>query len=271
MNYKIGLSLTFSFLVFSGVAYGLYRLTLLPYGYAICIFAASFQLVLLITVLMEIDHLADFHLDRWTLIITVLFGSILRKRTDVPFEILFQIIQWLSSLAILAVLIRYRKKIPSTKVNWSLGGALAGLVMAVIQAYLVSFYEPVYLETSPYPVGSIVYILAKTFQQLTYITPIEEIVFRGLLWGYLIRGGWSEKKVFWVQAILFWLMHIPQVFITPIPLLGVVPITILVISLFVLFSKQIFPAIAAHTLLNVFQPIIGYLVVHPVSSGHIWA
>lgn len=262
MKSSLGLSLTYSVLGITFIAYCLYLTELLPFGYVNCIFAVTFQLVLFLVVWKEIDHLADFHLDWLTMIIVVLFGSIFRKRTDVPYEIFFQILQWVLSLLLLWLIIQNRSKIPVTKIRWGFVGIVIALIAVVPFAYLINITKYVVppQQELPYPVGSIVYILGKVFQQFTYVSPIEEIIFRGLLIGYWVRSGWSTKKAFWGQAIFFWAIHLPSLFILPVPLHIILPIDILIFTLLVWLSKQIFPSIIAHTILNVFQPVVEFLI-----------
>ena len=103
-------------------------------------------------------------------------------------------------------------------------------------------------------------VIRRAIYDLSYVAPIEEILFRGLLWGYLVRVGWKEDKVFWFQAVLFWISHISRIEY-PVSFFITIPISTIVFSILVRYSKQLFPSIIAHTVLNTLVPIVLFLLV----------
>ncbi len=48
---------------------------------------------------------------------------------------------------------------------------------------------------------------------------IEEIIFRGLLWAYLQNQNYTDTKIVYVQAFLFWLAHLAQYWNRPVMIL----------------------------------------------------
>ena len=82
---------------------------------------------------------------------------------------------------------------------------------------------------------------------------MEEITYRGVLWGQLRKWNIGDANIFWLQVIPFWLMHFDQLF-SPTSLW--ILFGGIIFSLLVRYSKQTFPAIIAHTLINLLIPIL---------------
>jgi membrane protease YdiL (CAAX protease family) len=76
----------------------------------------------------------------------------------------------------------------------------------------------------------------------------EELLFRGLLWMYLEKLKLSDLKILFVQALLFWIVHLNQMssasFWVLLPLLG------LWLGFLVLRSKSLIPSISTHFVYN---------------------
>lgn len=206
------------------------------------------------------NNLLDFHFDRWSLFTIVLTGSIFHRRLGLPGEIGFQILLWICSLSILLFIIIYRSKIPKTNASWTLSGLFIGLSalipIALVETIIpeLSFVDPTNLSNN-----LILEVMRKLIYELSYVAPLEEILFRGLLWGFLVRVGWKEEKAFWAQAILFWIGHMSRLGY-PISFFITIPIGTLVYSILVRYSKQLFPSIVAHSILNTLLPISVYIL-----------
>jgi membrane protease YdiL (CAAX protease family) len=76
----------------------------------------------------------------------------------------------------------------------------------------------------------------------------EELLFRGLLWMYLENLKLSGLKILFVQALLFWIVHLNSTsrtfFWVLLPLLG------LWLGFLVLRSKSLIPSISTHFVYN---------------------
>jgi membrane protease YdiL (CAAX protease family) len=99
-----------------------------------------------------------------------------------------------------------------------------------------------------------VLIVRNFLYALTLVAPFEEIIWRGVFWGQLRKWNVNENRIIWLQGVLFWLLHGWQIF-TPITFFITIPTCTLIFSLLIKHSKQLFPSIVSHTLINTFAPI----------------
>jgi len=77
-------------------------------------------------------------------------------------------------------------------------------VVAIIQMTLGRVIEVPLLEGNIF-----VAMLRQIFTELSFV-PIEEMFYRGFLWGYLVSMGWDEKIAIWVQGGIFWATHVER-------------------------------------------------------------
>jgi membrane protease YdiL (CAAX protease family) len=78
----------------------------------------------------------------------------------------------------------------------------------------------------------------------------EEAIYRGLLWMFLKNLKWSESKVFFFQAFIFWISHIDYLLESPFSFWIFIPLLGLLLGYIVLRSKSITPSALAHILIN---------------------
>jgi membrane protease YdiL (CAAX protease family) len=83
----------------------------------------------------------------------------------------------------------------------------------------------------------------------------EEFVFRGLLWEFLRDIKFSENKIIYIQAFLFWLCHL---YFAPIVLWILFPLTSILLGYLVLRTKSITFSLFLHFLHNIFSNIVRY-------------
>lgn len=214
------------------------------FGY---VYVATAYLVLAILVWVERENLEDFHLDQMTLFIMGLSG-IFRMRLHLAGEGYFLVVIGIAGLIILGVLILNRSRIPKADFRWVFIGILIGCALIVPNTIIEAIQFPNTMYT-PYPYHIMVAIFAFTTFDLAFTTLIEEMVFRGFLWGYLRRAGWEENRIIWIQGILFWLLHFNRIRTIYIFLLAI-PLTTFVLSKLTQKSRQIFPSIILHTIQN---------------------
>jgi len=208
---------------------------------------------ILVLVWLDIEHLALFNLDSTTLVLIVIFG-ILRSRLDVKYEGYYKGVIFILAFGILIACLKYWKIIPKTNWRWAAIGILACL--SVIPLSLVESLQPeiyTHLNITSNNLGLV--LIRRSLNEFSFVTIVEETTFRGILWGYLRRSGWKENKIFWVQAILFWLIHLWQIG-NPITFFFTIPINIFIYSLLAHNSKQVFPSIITHSFMNVVGPIL---------------
>jgi membrane protease YdiL (CAAX protease family) len=205
------------------------------------------------TLLLEKDNLTTFNFDRSSLIILITVGFI-RSNLHVPNEALYKILIVVLSLSLFAIGITMWTKVPKTNINWVFWGILS-CALIIPLAFIESAQVAKYVDSNRVYEGNFIGTAIKNFLfNLSFVAPFEEITVRGILWGLLRKWNFDEKKIFWLQGIYFWLSHFNQIF-TPITFFITLPIFILTFSLLTKYSKQIFPSITAHTLMNTLIPI----------------
>jgi hypothetical protein len=101
-------------------------------------------------------------------------------------------------------------------------------------------------------------ILVELYYQISFITVIEEVCFRGLIVGFMVMNGFKEDTAFFVQAILFWGIHYMNIATIPITFFISLPLLTLSTTLIMRKYKTIFLPIMTHTLVNVFAYSLTY-------------
>ncbi len=217
--------------------------------------AISFACIALL-VWLEAKHLANFHLDRTSLLLLVIFGPFVRTTPRLLGQQPYLIVIWVSCLLILINIIRYWSIIPKT--NFKLSSSLALTIeLGFFAILLIEFFQPdLYTRGDPLTFNPGLNIIREIIYNLAAVSTVEEILCRGFLWGYLTQIGFSEKKAFWTQGIIFWLGHLSRSLATPITFFVTIPITTYIYSQIVRKTNQIFWSIVVHTIVNVIVPLI---------------
>lgn len=218
--------------------------------------AFTFYVLVIAIIWSEAKNLGEFHLDKTTLLLVAMSGF-LRTNLGIPGERYYKGALFLLGLGVLLVLIKNRRNIKHASGRWVLISVLACLFIFPI-SYIESFQPERYSDLNLNPDSLGLVIARRVLYNMSFGSLLEEIVYRGVLWGFLQRWGWRENKIFWTQAIGFWLMHFWQV-TYPITFWVTLPLGILIYSLLTRYSKQVFPSIVVHTFLNAIGPILVYL------------
>jgi hypothetical protein len=206
-------------------------------------------LLIAVFVFVERKNLADFHLDRLSVLILVIF-SFIRTRFSVVDATWFYIIIGLSGLVIGFVMIKHWSDLPRTSSYWAKRGLFIGIIASIPFTVLlvISGWLTMYPNTTP-PVPLPLVIINRVIYALSFSGPLEEIWFRGFLWGYLLKIGCSEKRAGFIQAIIFWLVHWDRAWLPLLFFIGL-PLATYIFSALRYHSKQIFPSLLAHTAIN---------------------
>jgi membrane protease YdiL (CAAX protease family) len=91
--------------------------------------------------------------------------------------------------------------------------------------------------------------------QLSFVTVIEEALFRGLLFGLLLMNGYKENTALFIQSVLFCGIHYLKLN-DPILFFILLPLFTLSVSLIVKKYKMLYLSIMVHTFNNVFGGLI---------------
>jgi membrane protease YdiL (CAAX protease family) len=206
-------------------------------------------LCITVWVWVESKNLEEFHLDRLALGTLIIFGLI-RGTLGIPGEIYFKIIIWILNLLLLWAFIRNYRNIPRIKPRWILISLVSCLLVIPLAYIIHSLKITIYPNFMTLSRGFLWNAVRNTLFDLSFGAPLEEITMRGLLWGQLRRWGWTDKRIFWIQGILFWLLHFWQLLSNPLAFITIIPIMTLIFSLLVFYSKRVFPSIIFHTACN---------------------
>jgi membrane protease YdiL (CAAX protease family) len=216
--------------------------------------------LLVILIGLEAKNLSKYHLDRTSLIFLIFFGPLYRSLPRVPNKYIYLAIILIFSLVMLIVVIINWPKIPRTnfKVNFQ-NIILVGIVIIVIIG-LEAMQPTIYSQADPQLYNPTLDFVQRFIKNFTSVAPIEEIIYRGFLWGLLLQFGWGETKVIFIQAGIFILAHLSRALVSPITFFATIPIFTLLLSLIVYKTKQVFWAIIVHTVANVIPPVLLTLI-----------
>jgi membrane protease YdiL (CAAX protease family) len=223
-------------------------------NYLICIYYIIIYFAVSVLIWIEIKHIEEFHIDKFTLIIFIL-SALFRRRLGINGENYFLILIGLTGISTIVALIVNKPEISRTNLRWALTGVVVGGVALIPITLLESLLRGSWLPTPLYQNNVVVTVIRQIVYEFSFTAPIEEILYRGFLWGYLRRKGWAENKIFWGQGVLFWLLHLSR-FVTPFTFFLIIPLLTLISSKLTLRSKQVFPAILSHTVINTIGAIL---------------
>lgn len=224
-------------------------------AYVYYIYTLLMYLSLSTLIYVEIENLQEFHFDSYTLV-TFILGTIIRPRIGIRGESIFLILIGMIGAFIVLTLILKKPNVPITNLKW----VMVGLAVSSIVVFMVSLLAMTFQSTSEYAISFKPAAIFSLFVREFSSAPInEEILMRGFLWGYLRRDGLSESKVFWLQGGLFWLLHIGKVF-TPFTFFLFIPLFTILYSKLTLNSKQLFPSVVSHLLVNVASVLVNWAI-----------
>jgi membrane protease YdiL (CAAX protease family) len=203
---------------------------------------------------VESKNLEEFHIDKFT-VVTFILGSILRRRIGIPTEGFFLILIALSGILVIFILISKKPSLPRTNRRWVFVGMVISVVAVIMITLLEVLFRNTWAVTPLFRNNLVATVIGEIVREFSFGALIEEILFRGFLWGYLIREGWSENKVIWTQGILFWALHLSRI-VTPFTFFIVIPLITIIFSKLTLKSRQLFPAIVAHIIVNVISSML---------------
>jgi membrane protease YdiL (CAAX protease family) len=211
---------------------------------------------------LERQRLTDFHIDKLSLIIIILFKPLqtillnIMGLQDWPlaFPHWPSFLIWMIAICLSIALWRHRQELPAfskTSFGWFGIGLVVGLVITLLLAYPGTLQlEPnLYANPSTY-LANIKGLPLLFSYQLGYAAVSEEPLFRGFLWGFLLKSGWKNIWIWLFQAFLFVLGHLFYLQTYPISFWVIVPFAALVFGAIAWRSKTISSSLAAHAISN---------------------
>ncbi len=218
-------------------------------------------LSLIVLVYFEPQKIKIYNIDKGTIILLALVGFI-RIWLHFPYEEYYRNICFLLGMILLAVSLANWKHIANINWRWAFIGILSSsIVIPFSFLQYVSFDKALIPDLNQLHINNLtVYYLRNVFYEISIVAPVEEIIFRSLLWGALIEMGISEKRTVYIQGVLFWFMHGWQN-ITPITWLISISLSAILFSQLTKNSKQVFPSIISHSLINFMFPIVARVIL----------
>lgn len=220
------------------------------------IFVIAVYICLIITVIYNGDNLKNYNLDRGAILILVISGFT-PKPLHITNENIYKPI--VLGLSLLLFYLFFLKKEKLEKTNWHWIGL--AFILGFLFVTLFSFFES--QQHEKYAASAAIYKDGSRFfgytirnfgYQLSLVVPYEELAIRSLLWGQLREWKLSENKIFLIQGLLFWGLHIWQIGYLISFFIGI-PIITFIVSSLAKRSGQISPSIIAHLTVNILMPI----------------
>lgn len=201
------------------------------------------------------SSLSEYRIDRLTVVIFVLFGTLLRipsaTEDGSPIDPMYYAFGPVA-LVLLAVILRSRSAVnrwARASWEWIPLGLLSGvgpILLAAVVRMLVSGDSSPIGGALPLSTVGLVFMF---LYQMGNSAIIEEPAFRGFLWGHLEQRGWSGVRIWFFQAALFWLAHVRYID-RPFTLWVTVPVGGLLFGWISWKSRSVGPALLAHAAYN---------------------
>jgi membrane protease YdiL (CAAX protease family) len=205
-------------------------------------------IIISLLIWVERFHLEDYHIDFWSICLFLLFGSLLR-----PIYTHNPVVAFLSNISfifigVLLFLGLRKKHIRLSKSSRPFIWLLVGSIFCLLEIFMITrVFMPLIGISVPASIPIVNYFSMFMFY-LCNVAISEEALFRGFLWGTLYKFGYSLKKIFIIQAVLFTAAHIR--FYQPEPIvayLGIFGLSLLY-GFLAWKSKSIFPSIITHAI-----------------------
>lgn len=211
----------------------------------------AFYLIISALIWINREELYTFHIDRTSLTLFILFGSLFRLRAiDNFITLIFEFLLFLFIIVFSIGLIKgkFQSKPFPVLSKWNGIAIFFGFILAILFIMLDPLIP--FDHTQKFPNILIASAFIKNFFiQMSSSAIIEEPIYRGFLWGTLQKLRWSDSKILLFQAFLFWISHITYLN-HPFTFWIAAPIFSLVLGYLALKSKSVIPPIITHAIYN---------------------
>ncbi|MHB8087364.1 MAG: CPBP family intramembrane glutamic endopeptidase [Anaerolineaceae bacterium] len=237
----------------TGIAMFAFPIWLMP------VYEIGTYLLIALLIFWERNHLADFHIDKLSLIIIIVFKPfstvvmfLMRStRNPLAFPNWPGFSFWLIAIGLIIALRCSRTSLPGITKNslaWLGLGLVFGLILDLLLMYPLSFQINTSSQFSVQK--NLMGIPLNFLNQISSAAIDEEPLFRGFLWGMLLKSGWKNVWIWLFQTALFVIGHLYYLNGPLLSLWLYVPIAGLVFGALVWRSKTIASSMATHALSN---------------------
>lgn len=228
-------------------------------GYIFYGYTAMIYILFAMLFAAEWKNLAEFHIDKFT-ILSFIISSLLRRRLGLPGEVFFVVVVAIAGIFVAITWARKKPSIPQTKINWVLVGILISSIVVVLAALVELAFRGTWILPDLTGKNLVVIAVSEIVREFSFGALPEEVLFRGFLLGYLIRKGLPEHRALWIQGIIFWLLHASRIF-SPFTFFVLIPLFTVLYSKLTSYSKQVFPAVISHTLVNIVSVLLNMATI----------
>lgn len=210
----------------------------------------------------ERNNLSDYHIGKFALILFIAsapYQAILAIFKLMPLT-LPPVLIILPVFVLLFVALMKSKPInltnPKGLLQWVLLGIGVGILGGIPAGWLISLQANHSSSTLTF-----LWVLLLPTVQISAAAVQEEPLFRGFLWGYLEKRGWTTLRILIVQALLFWIGHIYYLVSGDFYSFWVLPLASgLVFGWIAWKGKDIAPSMFAHGFFNSISQIVASLL-----------
>ncbi|MFV2045012.1 MAG: CPBP family intramembrane glutamic endopeptidase [Anaerolineales bacterium] len=200
------------------------------------------------------NSLNEFRVDRFTLFVFVAFGLLASLPAGTDSNFWLGLIYFATALAAVVFAIRIlrsrqlRGGWAPFDWNWLVIGLMSSVALRLFLSALgrlVAGSTPLLQTERSITAGEFVIF----FISFLGVAAVEELAFRGFLWGYLERRGWKGGAILLFQAALFWVAHLRQID-QPISFWVALPAAGLLLGWLAWKSKSLAASLLAHSIYN---------------------
>ncbi|NOH04090.1 MAG: CPBP family intramembrane metalloprotease [Chloroflexi bacterium] len=218
-------------------------------SYAVAFSALSYTTIVLGVLFLHANNFYDFF-DRITLW-AIAVGCFLRSLEVVgnTYGNLFAIYLLMLGASFAIYITTNKENIKGSTLKTFTIGVMWSIVTVITLALVAALISGKTQNMLPEGLGIILF--RKALEQLSFVTIIEESLFRGLLVSILILNKHKEHTAFIIQAVLFWAIHYSQITL-PFMFLIFLPLLTISTTIIAYRYRTVYPSILVHTLVNVF-------------------
>jgi hypothetical protein len=211
---------------------------------------SSYTVIILGLIVLEANGIKLFH-DYLTILMIAL-SCFLRGELSGEYNAIYHSYMNFLGITLLIYVFFFQRKITMPSLKSFVIAILWSVITVLVSALLYAIISPVH---GSLPANLLDYIMNMLVFQFSFVAVIEEAVFRGLLFGFIVLSGFEENKALLVQAILFWGYHYMNV-TNPLLFFLLVPLITISATLIVKKYNLLYMTMLMHLLVNVFARVL---------------